>query len=220
MPFGRADVTVESVVNNLRFAGQYYDAETGLHYNCQRYYDPALGRYLTPDPIGLAGGINPYVYCLNDPVNLIDPMGLKNIYFSVTLTSGFVDISSPSLTLSFPFFDGDSFGLRVDGTPSFGVSTSFMGGSVNFSTDNPFSSCTSSGDSDLDDTYIYLGALRHQSTYSNLSGTNIGRSFGTGLSLPYVNASTSMNTAINKLSNNVIAPAIQGLSGLLNSLLN
>ena len=48
-----------------------------MHYNYYRYYDPALGRYLTPDPIGLAGGFNPYVYCLNDPVNLIDPFGLE-----------------------------------------------------------------------------------------------------------------------------------------------
>jgi len=41
-----------------------------------RYYNPQTGRYLTPDPIGLAGGINPYVYVGNDPVNLVDPLGL------------------------------------------------------------------------------------------------------------------------------------------------
>jgi len=57
-------------------AGQYYDVETGLHYNYHRYYDPATGRYLTPDPIGLEGGINLYVYVQNNPSNYVDPLGL------------------------------------------------------------------------------------------------------------------------------------------------
>ncbi len=77
-PFGETAVNSGStVVNNFRFQGQYYDAETGLHYNGQQYYDPKTGRYLTPDPIGLAGGVNPYVYVGNDPINAIDPWGLK-----------------------------------------------------------------------------------------------------------------------------------------------
>ena len=76
-PFGEAEVNPNSsVLNSFRLPGQYYDAETGLHYNYHRYYDPTIGRYLGADPIGLVGGINPYVYCLNDPVNFIDPYGL------------------------------------------------------------------------------------------------------------------------------------------------
>ena len=47
-----------------------------MHYNWHRYYDPSTGRYHTPDPIGLAGGINFFAYVLNDPVNLGDPWGL------------------------------------------------------------------------------------------------------------------------------------------------
>ncbi|MBZ2398963.1 RHS repeat-associated core domain-containing protein, partial [Erwinia amylovora] len=61
---------------NLRFQGQYFDAETGLHYNLYRYYDPVGGRFTQTDPIGLAGGVNTYAY-VPDPLNWIDPLGLK-----------------------------------------------------------------------------------------------------------------------------------------------
>jgi len=62
--------------NPMRFQGQYEDAETGLFYNRYRYYDPDSARYLTQDPIGLAGGFNLYRY-VGNPVNLIDPLGLS-----------------------------------------------------------------------------------------------------------------------------------------------
>ncbi len=75
-PFGEAVTSIATVENPFRFPGQYYDAETGLHYNYYRYYNPPIGRYLTPDPIGLDGGINEYIYVLNAPTNSIDPRGL------------------------------------------------------------------------------------------------------------------------------------------------
>ncbi|VVM99668.1 hypothetical protein PS662_03279 [Pseudomonas fluorescens] len=60
----------------LRFQGQYFDAESGLHYNRHRYYQPDVGRYLTPDPSGLAGGLNQYRYTLS-PTGWVDPLGLS-----------------------------------------------------------------------------------------------------------------------------------------------
>ncbi|WP_438043737.1 RHS repeat-associated core domain-containing protein [Sorangium sp. So ce128] len=60
----------------LRFLGQYYDDETGLAYNRYRYYDPAVGRYISVDPVGLLGGQNGFSYAGNRPTKMVDPTGL------------------------------------------------------------------------------------------------------------------------------------------------
>ena len=71
-----ARLDVDKIDNPLRFQGQYFDAESGLHYNRHRYYNPDIGRYLTPDPVKLAGGINGYRYVPN-PTGWVDPLGLS-----------------------------------------------------------------------------------------------------------------------------------------------
>ncbi|RBA25836.1 RHS repeat-associated core domain-containing protein, partial [Taylorella equigenitalis] len=72
-----APVSDDGVINNHRFQGQYFDAESELHYNTFRYYDPEIGRYISLDPIGLLGGLNNYQYAL-DPIFHIDPLGLRS----------------------------------------------------------------------------------------------------------------------------------------------
>jgi RHS repeat-associated protein len=74
--FGNAIIDIDTISNPLRFPGQYYDEESGLHYNWNRYYDPFLGRYIQSDPLGLDAGINFFVYANNRPLTVIDPWGL------------------------------------------------------------------------------------------------------------------------------------------------
>ena len=73
--FGEASIEIELITNNLRFPGQYYDVETGLHYNWNRSYDPKTGRYTQTDPIGFDGGMNVFLYTHNNPANYFDPTG-------------------------------------------------------------------------------------------------------------------------------------------------
>ncbi|KXU95308.1 hypothetical protein CR51_25255 [Caballeronia megalochromosomata] len=74
---GAVDLTGASVVEQpIRYQGQYFDRESGLHYNRYRYYDPTTARFISQDPIGLTGGLNLYAYAPNG-LTLIDPRGLS-----------------------------------------------------------------------------------------------------------------------------------------------
>ncbi len=77
-PFGEATITVSTITNNLRYTGQYFDAETGLIYNYFRDLDPGRGQYIEADPLGLEKGKNHlYVYVKNNPIRFTDPKGLQ-----------------------------------------------------------------------------------------------------------------------------------------------
>ncbi|WP_028490492.1 RHS repeat-associated core domain-containing protein [Thiothrix lacustris] len=97
------DADNKQTVVNLRFPGQYYDVESGLHQNWHRTYDPSLGRYISSDPIGLAGGVNTFGYVGQSPLHLRDSTGLKTTLITIhdygigTHSAVFVDTGKEQL---------------------------------------------------------------------------------------------------------------------------
>jgi RHS repeat-associated protein len=80
LPFGAVHTITGSAANDNRFPGQYYQLESGLNYNWHRQYDPSLGRYTQPDPLGLIDGPSRYAYAKNSPLVYTDPKGLAVYY--------------------------------------------------------------------------------------------------------------------------------------------
>jgi len=93
----------------LRMPGQYNDRESTYVYNWHRYYDPALGRYISPDPIMQAGGVNAYIYALSSPTNWIDPFGLDVNY------NGFV-VNNPTVRAGLDRLDRELPGKNIEVT--------------------------------------------------------------------------------------------------------
>lgn len=83
-PTGESQILHANIEFNLRLPGQYYDQETGWHYNMHRYYDPAAGHYLEPDPIGPTANNDPFGYADQQPRIFIDPLGLLLFSFDGT----------------------------------------------------------------------------------------------------------------------------------------
>jgi RHS repeat-associated protein len=96
-PYGTTPTIVSSIAQNLRFPGQFSDLETGFHYNLNRDYMPNLGRYLEADPIGLAAGLNPYLYASGNPVKNTDRFGLDD---SNNNTSAAQNDNGPGIVVS------------------------------------------------------------------------------------------------------------------------
>ncbi len=95
--YGQIAIAAGTTDQNLRFQGQYFDQESGLHYNLNRYYDPYCGRYFSQDPIGLEGGENTYAYVF-DPLAWIDPLGLAKVPNVKKNQAGVITSASATVT--------------------------------------------------------------------------------------------------------------------------
>lgn len=100
------------------FAGQPFDAETGFYCFPYRYYAPDIGRFLSPDPLGYVDGVNPYAYVRNDPVNVVDPLGLYGVDVHLHLTN--------QLALKVGFAKGDALTIaRANQDTDEGISSPY-----------------------------------------------------------------------------------------------
>ncbi|MEO7036073.1 MAG: RHS repeat-associated core domain-containing protein [Polyangiaceae bacterium] len=125
--FGHVDELVRRVRQPLRFPGQYFDEETGLHYNRARYYSPQLGRYLTRDPMDFIAGFNFYSYADNDPINGTDPLGLFS-WTAATLAVGGIVAGAALIAVCLPAIAVTAAGmLAVAGVVA---GAALVGGSV------------------------------------------------------------------------------------------
>ncbi|MEJ2392880.1 MAG: RHS repeat-associated core domain-containing protein [Gammaproteobacteria bacterium] len=102
----RHDRSINRIQMNLRYPGQYFDAETGLFYNWHRYYDPTTGRYGRSDPMGLRGGVDIYGYADARPTNFIDVLGLFFIFYRDAENLTWVDPMSGFATNSWHAVSG------------------------------------------------------------------------------------------------------------------
>ena len=84
-PFGAAYTITGAETLNARFPGQWFQLEAGLHYNWHRHYDPSLGRYTQPDPLGFVDGPSVYAYARSSPLRFIDKDGQNAITEGIVL---------------------------------------------------------------------------------------------------------------------------------------
>jgi RHS repeat-associated protein len=129
-PYGRGTRTTGTRDADIGFTGHMIDRDADLTLTYFRGYDPSLGRWLSPDPIGYADGPNLYAYVRGNPVNYVDPTGLLTsdelLYYAAQVSAGFGDVVSMGLTDRFRDWVGtndviDKCGLAYNGGKAAGV---------------------------------------------------------------------------------------------------
>jgi len=174
------DEAVGNMAFNLRFAGQYFDNETSMHYNINRDYNPKTGRYIESDPIGFDGGVNSYGYVAGNPLGAVDELGLAR-NFSGFVTS--VVAIGTGYSISYGTFDDRSGGKRRKGKfksygPSWGLDISAGGFQGTITSTNSWSDFQGYANVYSAGAFIVSGALIYDSTNKRKIGYMVGNGFG------------------------------------------
>jgi RHS repeat-associated protein len=128
-PFGQPEVNGDASENPFMFTGREWDEGTGLYYYRLRYQSPMLGRFISEDPIGLAGGINMYAYVGNSPLNWRDSHGLSHVSINIVresenalFTAGkiIVNVTQIGYTLELPWRENRRNVSRIPAGTYFG----------------------------------------------------------------------------------------------------
>jgi len=198
MPFGSVLSITGTATNNMRFPGQYFLIESGLHYNWYRHYDPTLGRYIQPDPVEFpsASGIL-FSYVTNNPISFIDANGLWTIQIglSVTYTSTWFGFGGAGFA-GIVFDSSGHFGNYYGFGPGAGVGLGFSGG-LNLSVSNADTICDLRGFFSNLNVAVGTGVSESADVFLGFSESGAKRVYGAGVTYGFGLGATSSAAVTN-----------------------